>query len=58
MIIKTVSKGPKKGEFRFLLKAANGEVIAHGETYISKQSVTELHSKHFSDFEIVDKTKI
>jgi hypothetical protein len=57
MIIKTVSKGPRKGQFRFLLKGANGEVIAQGETYTVKHNIVSLHKDHFPDFELVDKSK-
>lgn len=57
MVIKTVSHGKKKGEFRFVLKGDNYEVIAVSETYTQKHNISELHKKYFSDFELVDKTK-
>lgn len=56
-IIKTVSHGKLKGQFRFILKSANGEPIATSETYTQKHNCTELLEKYFPAFEIVDKTK-
>jgi len=57
-IIKKVSHGKLKGQYRFILIAANGEPIADArETYTQKHNVTELLATHFSDFEVVDKTK-
>lgn len=49
----------KAGEFRFRLKAANGETIASSEGYSSKaacESGIESVKKNASDAEIVDQT--
>ncbi|HDP81210.1 MAG TPA: DUF1508 domain-containing protein [Spirochaetes bacterium] len=46
-----------KGEYRFRLKAANGEVIAVGEAYSSKQACVngvESVKKNVADAEIVE----
>ena len=46
-----------KGEYRFRLKAANGEVIAVGEAYSSKQACVngvESVKKNAADAEIVE----
>jgi uncharacterized protein YegP (UPF0339 family) len=57
-IITTVKKGKHKGEFKFTLKAANGEAVA--QSY--PESYTALHNciktlKHcFPDYKIVDKS--
>lgn len=56
MIIKKVSHGKLKGQFRFLLKSANNEIIATSETYTQKHNIVELHSKYFSIFELIDKS--
>ena len=56
MIIKRVTHGKKKGQFRFILKGKNGEVVGIGETYTQKHNVVELHSVYFSNFELVDKS--
>jgi hypothetical protein len=56
MIIKRVTHGKKKGEFRFILKGTNGEVIGHGETYTQKHNIVELHTTYFSNFELIDKS--
>ena len=55
-VIKRVSHGKKKGEFRFTLIAENGEVIATSETYTQKHNVTDLIQAHFPEFEVVDKS--
>ncbi len=49
----------KAGEFRFRLKAANGEIIASSEGYSSKaacENGIESVKKNASDAEIVDQT--
>jgi uncharacterized protein YegP (UPF0339 family) len=56
-IIKKVSKGRQKGEYRFLLIAENGEIIATSETYTAKHNVVDVIKAHFPEFTIVDKTK-
>lgn len=57
--IKQISRGKHKGEFRFLLFASNGEVIAnsHPESYTQKHSCIETLTNNFPDFVIEDKTK-
>ena len=62
----TVEKNPKfeiykdkAGEFRFRLKASNGEIIATGESYAAKQGVKngiESIKKNAPEAELVDKT--
>ena len=47
----------KRGEFRFRLKAANGEVIATGEGYSSKQGCLngiESIKKNAPEAEVVE----
>ena len=49
----------KAGEFRYRLKASNGEIIASGEGYTAKQGVKngiESIKKNAPDAEIVDRT--
>ena len=49
----------KGGEFRFVLKAGNGEVIAQSEGYVAKASALngiESVRKNAADAEIVDET--
>ncbi len=55
-ILKKVSHGKQKGQFRFVLKGANGEIIATSETYTQKHNVTEILQVAFPNFEVVDKT--
>jgi uncharacterized protein YegP (UPF0339 family) len=55
-IIKKVSHGKLKGQFRFVLKGSNGEIIAVGETYTQKHNCIETLQNYFSNFEVVDKT--
>lgn len=50
----------KKGEYRFRLKAANGEVIATGESYKSKASCEngiDSIKRNAPDAKLVDLTK-
>lgn len=56
-VIKQVSHGKKKGQFRFNLVADNGEIIATSETYTQKHNVTDVLEKYFSTFKILDKCK-
>lgn len=56
-VIKTVSHGKLKGQFRFILKGVNGEIVATSETYTQKHNCTEVLETYFSTFEVVDKTK-
>ena len=49
----------KGGEYRFVLKAGNGEVIAQSEGYVAKASALngiESVRKNAADAEIVDET--
>lgn len=57
--IKRIAKGKKKGEFRFVLYAINGEVIAnsHPESYTQKHSCIATLKNNFPNFEIEDTTK-
>lgn len=45
-----------KGEFRYHIEAANGEIIAEGESYEEKQSIFEMLHRHFPQVRIVDET--
>lgn len=58
-LLKKVSKGKLKGQYRFVLKAANGETVAvsNPETYVAKHSAVETLQNNFQDFQIVDQTK-
>ena len=56
---KFVISKDKKGEFRFVLKAGNGEIIASSEMYESKASAKngiESVKKNAADAEVVDLT--
>lgn len=57
-IIKQVSRGARKGEYRFVLKAANGETIATSgtESYTQKHNCLQVVLDHFPDFAIEDTT--
>jgi uncharacterized protein YegP (UPF0339 family) len=57
VIIKRVSKGKRKGEFRFVLIGDNGENLSQQESYTQKHNVIEVIEKYFSNFPIVDATK-
>ncbi len=49
----------KKGEFRFVLKAGNGEIIAQSEGYAAKASALngiESVRKNAADATVVDET--
>lgn len=49
----------KKGEFRFVLKAGNGEVIAMSEGYVAKASALngiESVRKNAADATVVDES--
>lgn len=56
-IITTISKGKRKGEFRFTLHSSNGEILATGESYTQKHNCTDILKEHFPGFKIVDETK-
>ena len=55
-----VKAGRRKGEFRFRLKAKNGEIIATSgsESYKQKQSCIKTLSEHFPEFAIFDLTLV
>lgn len=55
-VIKKVTHGKRKGQFRFVLKATNGEIIATSETYTQKHNVIEVLNSYFCEFEILDTT--
>jgi uncharacterized protein YegP (UPF0339 family) len=57
-LIKKVSKGKLKGQYRFVLKAENGETVAVSspESYTQKHSALETLEANFPDFKIIDKT--
>lgn len=57
-VIKTVSKGRQKGQFRFQLIASNGKTIATSgtENYTQKHSCIETLTNNFPNFKIEDKT--
>jgi uncharacterized protein YegP (UPF0339 family) len=49
----------KRGEFRFRLKAANGEIVASGESYKTKAAAekgVEAVKRAADGAEVVDKT--
>ena len=56
--ITTVKKGPRMGQFKFQLIAANGEPIAQSypESYTQKHNAIEVLEKNFPDFVIEDTT--
>lgn len=57
-IIKQVSKGKQKGQFRFVLKAENGQVVATSgsENYTQKHNLISTLESNFKEFTIIDKT--
>jgi len=56
-IIKVVTRGKNKGQFRFILKADNGENLSPQETYTQKHNVKKILEKYFPNFTVVDNTK-
>lgn len=50
-----VTKGKNAGQFRFVLKASNGEIVAvsHPETYTSKKMAEKTIKNCFPNFKIV-----
>lgn len=56
-IIKRVTHGRFKGQYRFILTGVNHEIIATSELYSTKQNVIEVIEAYFKDFIIVDKSK-
>lgn len=55
-IIKTVKSGKRKGQFRFILVAKNGEPIANSgnESYTQKHNCISVLKNHFPEFTIID----
>lgn len=55
-IVKKVSKGKLKGQFRFVLKAKNGEIIATSgtESYTQKHNCISVLKEHFPNFKIIE----
>lgn len=49
-----VTNGNDAGQWRFVLKAANSEILGLGEHYTRKEAAVKTLEKHFSNFEIVD----
>ena len=59
MASKFVITKDKKGEFRFVLKAGNGEIIAQSEGYAAKASALngiESVRKNAADATVVDES--
>jgi len=56
-IIDRVKSGKQKGQFKFVLKALNGEVIArsHPESYTRLQSAVDTLENNFRDYVIYEK---
>lgn len=59
-IIKKVRKGKAKGQFIFVLKSTNGQVVANSlpETYHNKQDAEDTITNNFPEFVIVDESEI
>lgn len=57
-IIKKIKKGRNKGQFRFVLKADNGENLSQNEAYHNKGDILSVIAKYFGNFQVVDETKI
>lgn len=51
-ILKQVTHGKYKGQWRFILKGENGETVAHGETYHNKGDMLLTLSRYFPNFPI------
>jgi hypothetical protein len=43
-------------QFFFTLYAANGQVLAHSESYTKKANAFKMLAKYFSDFDVKDYT--
>lgn len=56
-LIKRVTHGKHKGEYRFVLVADNNEIVATSELYESKQACLKTVENLFPGFEIKDKSK-
>lgn len=55
-LIKKVTHGKRKGEYKFVLKGDNGENLSQQETYTQKHNVSEVIAKYFPNFVVEDKT--
>jgi uncharacterized protein YegP (UPF0339 family) len=55
-VIKKVTHGKRKGEYKFALLGDNSENLSQQETYTQKHNVTEVLEKYFPQFEVEDKT--
>jgi uncharacterized protein YegP (UPF0339 family) len=58
-IIDKVKSGREKGQYKFILRAKNGESVAksHPEAYTQLHSAVDTLKEHFKDFVIYEKTK-
>lgn len=56
-IIKKVSKGKEKGQFRFVLKGDNGKNLSPQDAYHNKQDLLDTLNKYFPNFQIIDNVK-
>lgn len=52
-IVKKVLRGKNKGQWRFILRADNYEVLAHSESYHNLEDVMNMVYEYFPDFKIV-----
>lgn len=50
-----VTEGQDAGQWRFILKAGNGEIIGQGEHYTRKESAIDTLERNFPNFNIVEK---
>lgn len=57
MIGTALIKPTRNGQFRFVLKAPNGEIVATSETYTTKAMAKKTLRKYAPAFEVVDLTK-
>ncbi len=55
-LIKRVTHGRYKGQYRFILKGSNGEIVATSELYTQKHNALEVIEACFPQFTIIDKT--
>jgi hypothetical protein len=55
-IIKKITHGRAKGQFKFKLVGDNGEDLSQNESYTQKHNVTEVLVKYFPNFAIEDQT--
>lgn len=56
-IIKKITHGKYKGQYRFHLTGINHEIlVVSSESYTQKHNVIEVLKDYFEDFELIDKT--